>query len=125
LLEALKPDLLEYFKPAFLGRVTVVPFFPLQDEALSKIIRLKLGKITKRVRENYNAELSCTDKFVETIAARCQDVDTGARNIDHILEGNLLPKLSAEFLTKISEGEAITKVVVDTTDDGAMLIEVA
>lgn len=125
LLEALKPDLLEYFKPAFLGRVTIVPFFPLQDEALIKIIRLKLGKIAKRVQENYNAELTCTDNFVGTIAARCQDVDTGARNIDHILEGNLLPKLSAEFLTKISEGEAMTKVVVDTADDGSMLIEVA
>lgn len=124
LLEALKPDLLEYFKPAFLGRVTVVPFFPLRDEALTKIIRLKLSKIAKRVKDNYNAEFNCTDKFVETVAARCQDVDTGARNIDHILEGNLLPKLSAEFLSKISQGEALQQVVVDADDEGSMLINV-
>jgi len=125
LLEALKPDLLEHFKPAFLGRLTVVPFFPLHDEALSKIIRLKLGKIAKRVRENYNAEITYTDQFVDTIAARCQDVDTGARIIDHILEGNLLPRLSAEFLGMIAEGKAMKKVVIDTADDGSMLIDLA
>ncbi len=123
LLEALKPDLLEYFKPAFLGRVTVVPFFPLRDEALTKIICLKLGKISKRVKANYNAEFTYTDKFIDTIAERCQDVDTGARNIDHILEGNLLPQLSAEFLAKIAAGEAMTKVVVDVADDGTMSVE--
>jgi len=123
LLEALKPDLLEHFKPAFLGRVTVVPFFPLRDEALMRIIRLKLGKISKRVKANYNAEFTYTDKFVDTIAERCQDVDTGARNIDHILEGNLLPQLSSEFLARIAAGEAMKKVVVDAADDGAMSIE--
>ncbi len=125
LLEALKPDLQAYFKPAFLGRVTVVPFFPLRDEALAKIIRLKLGKISKRVKENYRAELTCTDKFIDTVAARCQDVDTGARNIDHILEGNLLPQLSAEFLGKLADGVEVSKIVVDAADDGAMLIDIA
>ncbi|MCW9013758.1 MAG: type VI secretion system ATPase TssH [Gammaproteobacteria bacterium] len=125
LLEALKPDLLEYFKPAFLGRVTVVPFFPLRDEALSKIIHLKLAKIGRRVKENYNAEFSYTDQFVDTVAARCQDVDTGARNIDHILEGNLLPQMSADFLSKVSDNEVMKKVVVDIADDESILINVS
>ncbi|HFE38689.1 MAG TPA: type VI secretion system ATPase TssH, partial [Gammaproteobacteria bacterium] len=86
LLEAIHDDLTSYFKPAFLGRVNIIPYFPLFDDALAKIIRLKLDKIVKRVKENYDADVSYSDDLVQTILDRCSEVDTGARNIDHILE---------------------------------------
>ena len=122
LLEAIHDDLTAYFKPAFLGRVNVIPFFPLFDEALGKIIRLKMNKIVKRVKQNYDAEMTFTDAYVQTITDRCTEVDTGARNIDHILENGLLPQISSDFLSHMAEGKHITKVDVDISDDGEMLI---
>ena len=124
LLEAIHDDLTAYFKPAFLGRVNVIPFFPLFDEALVKIIRLKMNKIVKRVKQNYDAEMTFSDAYVQTIADRCTEVDTGARNIDHILENGLLPQISSDFLSYMAEGKHITKVAVDITDDDEMIIDI-
>jgi type VI secretion system protein VasG len=124
LLESIHPDLLEYFKPAFLGRLVVVPYFPLQDDVMKKIIKLKLSKIGRRVKENYNAEFSYSDDLVDTIASRCTEVDTGARNIDHILEGTLLPQMSADFLGRVADGLSIQKINVGIADEGAMTINI-
>jgi len=125
LLEAIHDDLTKYFKPAFLGRINVVPFFPLFDEAMAKIIRLKLNKIVKRVRENYDAELIYSDDLVQTIADRCTEVDTGARNIDHILENGLLPQLSADFLSYMAEGQHISKVELGIGDDEEITVAIS
>ena len=95
---ALFPELLKTFKPAFLGRVTIVPYYPLSDEVMRKIIVLKLGKVGRRVEEHYKATFSYAPELVDTIARRCTEVDTGARNVDHILTRTLLPEMSAEFL---------------------------
>ncbi|MCA9195429.1 MAG: type VI secretion system ATPase TssH, partial [Planctomycetales bacterium] len=76
--ELLHPELLKTFKPAFLGRVTVIPYFPLSDDIMRMIIRLKLGKVLKRVQENYGASMNYTEAVVDSIAARCTEVDTGA-----------------------------------------------
>ena len=124
LLESIHPDLLEYFKPAFLGRLVVVPYFPLQDEVMKKIIRLKLSKIARRVKENYKADFSYSDALVDTIANRCTEVDTGARNIDHILEGTLLPQMSADFLGRVADGLPIEKITVDIGSGDEMVIEI-
>ena len=118
LTEALHPELLKTFKPAFLGRVTVIPYFPLADDVMKKIIRLKLGKVQRRVKQNYNADFQYTDAVVDAIAARCTEVDTGARNVDKILNRTLLPELSAEFLAHMAEGNEVAKVNIDTGDDG-------
>ena len=124
LLESIHPDLLEYFKPAFLGRLVVIPYFPLQDEVMKKIIKLKLSKIGRRVKENYKAEFAYSDDLVNTISDRCTEVDTGARNIDHILEGTLLPQMSADFLGRVAEGLPIHKIDVGVGDEGAMTINI-
>jgi type VI secretion system protein VasG len=105
--KALFPKLLEVFKPAFLGRTKVVPYYPLGDAVLRQIIGLKLGKVKQRVRENHKADLRWTPEVVEAIASRCTEADTGARNIDHILSGTLLPELSTEFLSRMAKGEKI------------------
>src|SRR5262249_26110645 len=87
---ALRPDLLKAFKPALLGRLTVVPYFPLADEVVRQIIRLQLRRIGERMAANHRAELAYDDAVVEAIAGRCKEVESGARNVDHILTGTLL-----------------------------------
>jgi len=124
LLEAVHPDLLSYFKPAFLGRVTVVPYFPLQEDVMHKIIELKLGKIVRRVRENYQAELKYSPALVEHIASRCHGVDSGARIIDNVLEGSLLPQLAAECLTTMAEGRLVNQAIADVNESGGLSVTV-
>jgi type VI secretion system protein VasG len=124
LLEAVHPDLLSYFKPAFLGRVTVVPYFPLQEDVMHRIIELKLGKIVRRVRENYQAEFKYSSALLEHIASRCHGVDSGARIIDNVLEGSLLPQLAAECLTTMAEGKLVNQAIADVNESGGLSVTV-
>ena len=125
LLEAVHPDLLSYFKPAFLGRVTVVPYFPLQEDVMHMIIELKLGKIVRRVRENYQAEFKYSSALVEHIASHCHGVDSGARIIDNVLEGSLLPQLAAECLTTMAEGKVVGEAVADINEAGGLTVTIS
>ncbi|MCB9949319.1 MAG: AAA family ATPase, partial [Rhodospirillaceae bacterium] len=125
LAEALRPELLKVFKPAFLGRVTMVPYFPLSDEVLRKIVILNLNRIAKRVKENYKAEFTWADDVVESIAERCQEVESGARNIEHILSRGLLPELSGRFLERMAEGSSIGAVRVSMDGDGGFHYDIA
>jgi type VI secretion system protein VasG len=115
---ALFPELLKSFKPAFLGRVTVVPYYPLSDDIMRKIIHLKLGKISQRFRENHRAELEFDPQVIDTISQRCKEVDTGARNVDHIVNGSLLPDLSSEVLSWIGEGRSFRRVELRVDSEG-------
>jgi type VI secretion system protein VasG len=110
LMESLRPELLKAFKPAFLGRCTLVPFYPLGDEVLRQIIRLKLKQIGERVAANHKAVFSYDDKLVDAVVGRCKEVETGARNIDHILTGSLLPDLARKFLERMTEGQGVQRV---------------
>jgi len=116
--QALRPELLKTFKPAFLGRTTLLPYFPLSDEVLRRIVVLKLQKIVRRVSENYSATMTYSDDVVAEIAGRCTEVESGARNIDHILNGTLLPEMATEFLGALSEGKAIRGVEVSIAENG-------
>ena len=116
-IEAVFPELLKTFKPAFLGRVSVIPYYPLSDDVMSRIIRLKLGKIGSRVAESYKAGFNYSDAVVETILSRCTEVDTGARNVDHILNRSLLPALSAQVLAGLAEGQPIEAIDVEAEND--------
>jgi type VI secretion system protein VasG len=122
--EALRPELLKVFKPAFLGRVTVVPYFPLSDSVMRAIIELQLGRVRRRVRENYKAEFSYSPELVARISERCKEVDTGARNVDHILTRSLLPELSAEFLGRMAAGGTINAVRVGVAPNGTFQYEI-
>ncbi len=124
LAEMLKGDLLKAFKPALLGRMTVVPYYPLGDAVLKKIIQLKLNQIRDRLKVNYKAAFVCTPAVVDTIAARCKDVDTGARNADHIITGTVLTMIAAEVLTRIAEGKPVTKVTVDADANSQFVVTV-
>lgn len=113
---ALHPELLKTFKPAFLGRITVIPYFPLSDKIMRQIAVLKLGKIAKRIREHYDASFTWSDGVLDHIVSRCTEVDSGARNVDKILTGTMLPQLSTEFLAKMAEGVTIHSVEVKVDD---------
>ncbi|MBL8841006.1 MAG: type VI secretion system ATPase TssH [Planctomycetes bacterium] len=123
--EALRPELLKTFKPAFLGRCTVLPYFPLNDSVMKDIIRLKLGKVRRRVQENYRARFDWSDELVDAIAARCTEVESGARNVDHILTRTLLPEMAAEFLAQMADGKAIRSCRATTGADGRFRYEIA
>ena len=112
LLEALRPELLKSFKPAFLGRSTVVPYFPLSDGNIRRIVDIQLRRIARRLAENHRAAFSWSPALVESIAGRCREVESGARNIETILGRSLLPELSARILARLGEGDAIGAVHV-------------
>lgn len=116
--EALHEELLKTFKPAFLGRCNIIPYFPLGDDVLKGIIELKLGKIVRRFAENYRAELSYTPEVVAAILDRCQEVASGARNVDNIVNGTLLPELSGEFLSRMADGLPIGRAQISVNDAG-------
>jgi len=123
LAEALHEELLKTFKPAFLGRLSVVPYYPLTDDVMKLIIQLKLKKVIRRVFDNYGATLSFSDDLIQVVADRCTEVDTGARNVDHILTRTLLPELSAEFLSRLADGTSISSVNVSVTADDTFAYE--
>ena len=112
LTEALRPDLLKSFKPAFLGRCNVVIYYPLADDVLRQIIDLKLRSIGKRVREVYDVTFEVASAVPEAIIERCREVESGARNIENILNRTLLPELSAAILERLAEGRSIKRVKV-------------
>jgi type VI secretion system protein VasG len=115
---ALKPLLATRFMPEFLARLTLVPFYPIGPEAMRDIVRLKLNKIVRRMAQTSKVELTYDTAVVDSVAARCTEVQTGARNVDHILSGTLLPRISRELLTRMTGGEAPTALAVGVGEDG-------
>jgi type VI secretion system protein VasG len=121
LASALKPELNKIFKPAFIGRMIIVPYYPVRDEALKRIIELKLGKIKRRLQENHRIDLIHGAELVDEVARRCTEVESGARNVDNILTNTLLPDISRQLLGRIAEGERISAIRVDVGEDGSFV----
>jgi type VI secretion system protein VasG len=117
LLDALKPSLYKQFKPAFLGRMRVVPYFPLHDDLLVRIIKHKLNKITARLEKQYKTKVEYSDDLVELLLSRCTEVDSGARNVDNILSSSVLPALATEILVALSNQKLPKVIVIDTQDN--------
>ncbi|ALK96720.1 ATPase AAA [Massilia sp. WF1] len=118
LAELIRPALMKHFKPAFLGRLTVVPFYPIDDEVLANIIRLKLERIKARVAANHNAAFLYDDALVNAVLARCTEVDSGARNVDTILNGTLLPEIADNVLAAMAAGGGVRQIKVSATRGG-------
>ncbi len=116
IVKALRQPLLDVFPAALLGRLVVIPYYPLNEEMLSSIIRLQLGRIVNRIMENHNARLTYDDEVVSLIASRCNDLDSGGRMIDAILTNTVLPEISREFLNSMIDGRQISAVQVSTQD---------
>ena len=118
LVGAIKPELDKVFKPAFLGRMLIVPYLPVRDEALKQIIRLKLRKIQKRLQENHKIVMTYDDALLNAVAARCTEVESGARNVDNILSNTMLPEVSRSLLSRMAEGNQSTSIAVSVSPEG-------
>jgi len=116
--QLLRPQLYKHFKPAFLGRMKVVPFYPIPDAVLAQIIALKLDRIGRRIQANHHAEFSYDQSLVDALLQRCTEADAGARNVDHVLNGTLLPEIAGAVLEKMAQGAAISRVKVGATGKG-------
>jgi type VI secretion system protein VasG len=119
LAKALKPELNKIFKPAFMGRLVTVPFFPLRDDAMKTIINLKLTKIQRRLRENHKIELTYDPGVITAVAKRCTEVESGARNIDNILTNTMLPDISRYLLSRMAERQKPSAIHVSVGENGA------
>jgi type VI secretion system protein VasG len=117
LVKALKPELNKIFKPAFLGRMVIIPYFPVRDEALKKIIHLKLAKIVRRLHETHKVKLAFDEELISEVARRCTEVESGARNVDNILTNTLLPEISKQILGKMAAGEKMETISVSIGPD--------
>jgi type VI secretion system protein VasG len=118
LTELLRPALYKTFKPAFLGRMKVVPYYPITDDMLEKIIHLKLARIQQRIQDNHRAKFEFDSTLVEAVLGRCTEVDTGARAVDHILNGTLLPEIADHVLTHMAVGKAVERIKVTASKEG-------
>ena len=119
LAKALKPELNKIFKPAFMGRLVTVPYFPLRDEAMKQIVTLKLAKIQRRIRDNHKIELTYDPAVVAEVAKRCTEVESGARNVDNILTNTMLPDVSRYLLGRMAERQKPAAIHVSVGESGA------
>jgi type VI secretion system protein VasG len=117
--KALREPLLKAFPAALLGRMVVIPYYPLGDEVIGNIARLQLDRIKKRVAANHKIPFSYDDAVVKLVVSRCTELESGGRMIDAILTNTLLPRISHEMLTRLMEGRAVAKVAV-TAKDGEL-----
>jgi len=123
--KALKPELDKVFKPAFLGRMVIIPYFPIRDENLKRIIKLKLAKIQRRLTETHRVALTFDDALVNQVAERCTEVESGARNVDNILTNTLLPEISRELLERLAAGDRMSAIRIGVRPDGTFDYQIA
>jgi type VI secretion system protein VasG len=104
--EAVRQDVMRHFQPALVARMKVIPFYPIDPATMARIVRLKLGRVGSRLQQAHRIRLSYDQRLVDTIAARCTEIETGARNIDYIIERTLLPELSAALVQRLAGDQA-------------------
>ena len=115
--KALQDDLLAYFKPAFLGRINVVPYIPLSNEMLNEITKLQLARVGVRLTNHHQAKFSYSDDVVNKIVSLCQDAGSGARNIHNILQNIMLPELSVKILNKMAKNKTTASIAIHVKED--------
>ena len=118
LAELVRPQLVKHFKPALLGRLKVLPFYPLNDAVLAEIVRLKLARIGQRIGRNHQARFSHDEALVEAVLARCTEVDSGARNVDQILNGSVLPEIAVAVLARMADALPLSSIHVGANAHG-------
>lgn len=117
--EAIRPTLNQHFKPALLARMSVLPFVPLSDEAMTEIIHHKLNKVSQRLQSHHKLSLSYEDNLVEFVLGNCRLAETGARNIDAVINRQLLPQLSTQLLVH-DKDDSHTQIEVSVDEQGTL-----
>ena len=120
LLEQIRPSLLRHFKPAFLGRTTLVPYYPLDSESLTRIAAITVSRVEKRVRAHYGADFEVDPAVLEYLVSRCQDADTGARNLENIVNRSILPELASRCLERMATGASVDRIRIELSDKGVL-----
>ncbi|MCP4690416.1 MAG: type VI secretion system ATPase TssH, partial [Desulfobacterales bacterium] len=120
---AIRPILSNHFKPALLARMTIAPYFTLPSDIMKEIVSLKLDKLAARMADAHKMKLVAAPEVVDQIASRCIEVETGARNIDHIMSGSVLPRMSREILARMSEGSMPSEARLGIDEEGGFSIE--
>jgi len=123
MMAAIRPILSNHLKPALLARMNIAPFYILPPDVMKDIVTLKMDKLVARVADTHKMKLVYAPEVVEQIAARCTEVETGARNIDHIMNGTILPQMSREVLARMSEEAMPSEVHLNMSEDGGFKIE--
>jgi type VI secretion system protein VasG len=118
LLEEMRPYLNQYFRPEFLGRVKPVVLLPLNQDVLKKIVELKLSRITRKLKESQELAVTFTEPVVGAIVEACTRAETGARNIDAIIDRRITPEISTQLLTFMAEGKSTASATVGTDENG-------
>jgi type VI secretion system protein VasG len=118
LVKAIKPELNKIFKPAFLGRLVIIPYYPIRDDAMKLIVRLKLGKIERRLFATHKVTLTHDEALIDEVGRRCTEVESGARNVDNILTNTLLPEISRRILGSMAERRKLASIHVAIGEDG-------
>jgi type VI secretion system protein VasG len=118
LVKAIKPELNKIFKPAFLGRLVIIPYYPIRDEFMKVIVRLKLAKIQRRLYATHKIALTHDEALIDEVARRCTEVESGARNVDNILTNTLLPEISRQILGRLAAGEQLAPIHVAVGENG-------
>lgn len=121
-INTIRPILSHHFKPALLARMTIVPFYTLDSKFIREIVALKLDKLARRMAETHKIKLISSPEVIDQIAKRCTEVETGARNIDHMMNGTILPQMSREILARLSEGAMPSEVHLGMAEDGSFKI---
>ena len=124
LLEAIGPALRETYKPAFLGRINIIPYLPLDEPAMAVIARMQLDAIRDRISANYKVPLEYSASLLEHIVAQCRQSDAGARQINAILSNTLLPTLAEQILRHLASGLPLARVNVDIDKDGGFVVQI-
>ena len=122
LVAAIRPVLSNHFKPALLARMSIVPFLPLSVDVMAEVVSVKLQKVVDRLQESHKIALAVSPDVIGQIAARCTEVETGARNIDHIMNGTVLPLISQELLVRMSEGELPAEMRLEVDEEGGFVL---
>ncbi|WP_257389092.1 type VI secretion system ATPase TssH [Tahibacter caeni] len=115
--KALREPLLQKFPPAFLGRLVTIPYYPLANDTLARIVRLQLGRIQKRIAEQHGIEFGYGEDAVQLVIKRCTEVESGGRMIDAILTHTVLPTVSREFLSCLADGRKLASIRLETAGD--------
>ena len=118
----IRPALSRHLKPALLARMTIVPYYAIPLSAMAGIVELKLGRLRKRLKESHKMDLVVAPAVITAIAGRCTEVETGARNIDHILAGTLLPQISTALLSRMASGTPPKALALGVGADGAFTL---
>jgi type VI secretion system protein VasG len=116
--KTLREPLLKVFPAALLGRIVTIPYYPLSDEMMGSIVRLQLGRIVKRVKQNHGIPLTYDDDVVKLIIGRCSEIESGGRMIDAILTNTVLPRISQEYLSRLAAGHELASIALSVRDFG-------